>query len=86
MDLQHVQDVEQKALRLNMGVFWHVFASQRKMPGDSSFVVANLPDGRSFIVMLLNLLYCDAVELEVDKLSHALTFDKFLRSSVAEIT
>jgi hypothetical protein len=45
----------QKALRLNMGVFSHLFASQRKMPGDSRFVVAHLPDGRSFIVMLFSL-------------------------------
>ncbi len=39
-DNKLVQDVEQKALRLNMGVFWHLFASQRKRPGDSSFVDA----------------------------------------------
>jgi hypothetical protein len=31
----------QNALRLNMGVFWHLFANQRKMPSDSSFVVAH---------------------------------------------
>jgi hypothetical protein len=59
-DLKLVQDVEQKALRLNMGVFWHLYVSQGKIPVDSSFVVAHLPDGRSFIVMMF-ITYCDDV-------------------------
>jgi hypothetical protein len=50
-DLKLVQDVWQKALRLNTGVLEHL-VSQGRSPSGSSFVVAHLPDGKSFVVML----------------------------------
>jgi len=47
---------------------WHLFASQRKMPRDSSFIVAHLPDCKSFVVILFYLMWTNVPLRQISSL------------------